>query len=165
MSRLLNSTTEVDSDSINTSYITTPDPVLEDESLGDIFNNTSPSGGVSSSDGYEEPPVTDNTELPVPIINAVLLSTITETTIVPPDIDIFTYYNDEDSLNLIAIFIGDEAITYKGVAYEEGDLVAEYVDSLLDINLDSDGNLIIDSNDANQYSLNAETGELIYTHA
>jgi len=64
----------------------------------------------------------------------------------------------------VAAFISEIVATLNGIPYIEGELVITMVNSPADIDfeVDSNGDLIVFSDDASKYSIN-DNGDLIYT--
>ena len=145
----INTITTVDSDSINTVYsalaVVAPTPFELDQ------------------ESYDAPTGIPVSSPPVAITSGVLISSLTNVTVAIPDVDIFTYYDSGLLPNILSLLIGDQSGILNGTTYVEGDLVATYRASGVNLTIDSDGNLTIDSEDAANYSLDALTGSLIYT--
>lgn len=160
MAKKINTVTTVDSDSINTSYSAISTSFVQNESLNSFLNRKSPSSSVSSSSNFS----TQQSSSPVTPKKIVLLSTLTDTTVLIPDLDIYTYYIEEGIPPFIFnIFISDNSGLYLGVPYKEGELLAKYDENEIDsLVLDSNGNLIVTSDDSANYSIDSD-GNLIYT--
>jgi hypothetical protein len=165
MSSAINTETVRVGDDVTTSYITTLPLTLNGESLNEYLNSLqSPSSSFSTLGGFVEEVPTDNTTSPVSITNMVLLSTLTQTTVVSPDIDIFTFYDENVDINIQNVFISTDVGIYNGVSYVEGDLLALIRDfSGSNIYINADGTLSIEDDDSNKYNVDAQTGNLIYT--
>jgi hypothetical protein len=165
MSSAINTETVRVGDDVTTSYITTLPLTLNGGSLNEYLNSLqSPSSSFSTLGGFVEEVPTDNTTSPVSITNMVLLSTLTQTTVVSPDIDIFTFYDENVDINIQNVFISTDVGIYNGVSYVEGDLLALIRDfSGSNIYINADGTLSIEDDDSDKYSVDAQTGNLIYT--
>lgn len=95
----------------------------------------------------------------------------TVTSIVGTDITILTRYREESDVNIlpdtILAFITNQTASYDGVSHVEGELIIEMKNNPLqiDYSIDSDGNLIVFSNqgDESNYSIDNQTGQLVYT--
>ena len=97
--------------------------------------------------------------------DSVILNTSTTFTKVGSDISIYTEYVDPETGSIISVFIADETGSLLSVPYVEGEGVANISGSSLDIYLDPQtGNVYIDSDDANSYSIDPQTGQLQYTY-
>lgn len=75
-------------------------------------------------------------------------------------INIFTQYINNGSI--IYAFISNYVGSINSVPFKEGELIVTKNDPLLNIYLNANGELIINSQDANKYSINLN-GELTYT--
>jgi hypothetical protein len=98
-------------------------------------------------------------------MNLRVVSSLTNYTILDGDIVIFTYYNDSDTPpNIIQMLIEDYVGSLDGTDFIENELLAilKNYPSLIDVQLNSGGDLLIIGNDALQYSINSN-GELTYT--
>lgn len=98
----------------------------------------------------------------------VILSTLTNTTRIDSDIEIYTYYQPFSELpDIIQAFIAESPASLSGVGYVEGEGIVEYVSggaSGLTIYInESTGEVSIDSSDATSYSIDSATGQLQYT--
>lgn len=99
-----------------------------------------------------------------------LLSTRTELQQSGSSLSIFTYFvkpeEEESPPFVIEAFVADDSGQIEGVPYLEGDLIIRFTDGKYpsDINLyiDQLGNLLVEANDASNYSIN-NSGDLLYT--
>lgn len=91
------------------------------------------------------------------------IPTRTELRVDGNDIDIFTqYFVGEDSQDILSVFIAQQQSSQDGVSYKEGDgIVSLKEPNETIINVNSNGELIIVSPDANKYSIVDQ--DLIYT--
>jgi len=90
----------------------------------------------------------------------ITLKTVTELSYILDNVEIHTFYTDTGEYQ--RFFIAEESGNIGGVTFEAGDLVYLYQNVITEFSLDSDGNLIVLADDANNYSIN-EDGELIKT--
>ena len=95
------------------------------------------------------------------------ISTQTRLTVSGSNIEIFTYYKEDELPNTILARISEEVGNQDMVPYVEGELLIQMSNYPGDIDfmLDGNGNLIVitNSGDANNYALNPLTGQLEYT--
>lgn len=95
-----------------------------------------------------------------------ILLTQTSVSIIGSAISIRSYYNGEEAANdTLAAFISDIVQTVDGVGIIEGELSIQMNENYpleIDYTIDSNGDLIVNSDDANNYSINS-SGQLIYT--
>jgi hypothetical protein len=96
------------------------------------------------------------------------LITKTEVLIIEATIRIKAYYETVvSSANTILAFISDIVQTFDGIHLIEGELAIqmnENYPSKIDYQIDSNGDLIVSSDDANSYSVDSN-GDLIYNEA
>lgn len=94
-----------------------------------------------------------------------LIETITTFNVNGIDIEIITQYNPNELPDTLFAFLAEGVGVNQGIPYTEGDLVIVMKDgrypSFIDFNFDSNGNLLVTSDDASQYDFDSE-GNLIY---
>jgi len=87
-----------------------------------------------------------------------LIQVNTELTNIGSLFDYETYYAD---LQILSVFISDSIFTEGGIGFIEGEGGARYTSNITCRN--ENGELVIDGENASQYSLNSN-GDLIYTY-
>lgn len=95
------------------------------------------------------------------------ISTQTVLNVVGSSISILTKYTNTIEGDIIQVFISEvfNGELVDGVSFIEGELgISLPTDSTLITSIDNEGNLIITSSDASQYSIDPNTGQLIYTY-
>lgn len=89
--------------------------------------------------------------------------TTTVTKFIDSVLHILTQYSGDVVNFITSAFISEKNVTINGVYFEEGDLCVIY-EGINNVYINNDGDLIIDSDDAEQYSID-EQGNLIYTES
>jgi hypothetical protein len=94
----------------------------------------------------------------------VTLSTKTTLSISGSSISIYTYYNDDEDSATITAFLSSLSQTINGVSFEEGEggITTEDTDNVFYLNSNNDGDLLILGDDAENYFLDEDTGQLYY---
>lgn len=95
-----------------------------------------------------------------------ILSTQLVVTILSNNISIRSYYNgSEVDINTLSAFISDIIQVVDGTSFIEGELgmTLKNYPSKIDYSIDSNGNLIVFGDDAANYLIDENTGELIYS--
>ncbi len=90
-----------------------------------------------------------------------LIPTITEVNIVGNQISILTYYNE--GIDIIRAFITDMTTVSDGVSFIEGEggISTSNVSDVFALDSDDEGNLIVIGENAAQFSLDEDTGQLV----
>lgn len=98
-----------------------------------------------------------------------IIPSLTNTTIIGSNISIVTQYQDQGENELpdtILAFIGDQAASFDGIGYIEGELMIQMKNNptQIDYSINNNGDLVVFSNqgDVDKYSINSN-GDLIYT--
>lgn len=81
------------------------------------------------------------------------LQTTTVFNINRPYVEILTYYDKDGSGNFLFFFISQYERTMEGVKVGIGDLVERVMGDADDFYVDDEGNLIVDSDDPDSYSI------------
>ena len=96
-----------------------------------------------------------------------LLNTQTTVSAADSTINVLTYYLDENLGDILSVSISESVGTQNGVSFIENESLALMRDgsypSSTNIEINSNGELEITSDDANRYSINSN-GELEYTY-
>lgn len=89
------------------------------------------------------------------------LQTTTVFNINRPYVEILTYYDKDGSGNFLFFFISQYERTMEGVKVGIGDLVERVMGDADDFYVDDEGNLIVDSDDPDSYSIRELDGYLM----
>jgi len=92
-----------------------------------------------------------------------ILSTKTIINIASSAISIYTYYQDE-AVKAITAFISELAQTIGGISFKEGEggITTDNVDDVFYIDSNNEGNLVVTGDNAEDYFLDEDTGQLYY---